>query len=312
VDPRLAEPLGVGDPLEHGRRAGAARSHHADSRQRRQAPDRRRHRHVLEQGLPHRGVAEVLGPDRLAREAVLAHQARGRRGIRRLLRADEALDDARQALGASTAHDPLEQPLVVPADRELRVAGAHIRAGVGEPQHVAVRHALALAVLHRLEGDVAHRLVRVPAGDATAQPAAPAAEALHELDELEQVGRRPRHPRQRVERRAPRLVVAEPGGHRECEHGRVVLRRAARLAHGRDLGDRARAVLVHAVLEDGRVLARELPLLRVEAPALAAEDQEPAQPGPGVDLPDEAASAAQRLVAPEGRGLRRLAPQELP
>ena len=59
------------------------------------------------------GRGQVLGRDRLARQAVLADELRrpGRR-LRRL-REREALDDPRQALGLAAARDPLEQAAVL-------------------------------------------------------------------------------------------------------------------------------------------------------------------------------------------------------
>jgi hypothetical protein len=109
-----------------------ARREHADAGHRREVADEPRHRHVVEQRLPDLGRGQVLGRDRLARQAVLADELRhaGRR-LRRL-RALEALDDPRQALGRTGTHDPLEQAPVLRRQLEGRVAGADALGRVGE------------------------------------------------------------------------------------------------------------------------------------------------------------------------------------
>ena len=127
-----------------------ARREHADARHRRQVADQRRHRHVLQQRLPDLGRGQVLRLERLTRQAVLADERRRLTGRCRLLREDEALDHARQAVGLAAADDPLEQASVLVRDVERRVARAHATRRVGEPQEVAVRHAGPLAVLDRL------------------------------------------------------------------------------------------------------------------------------------------------------------------
>jgi hypothetical protein len=97
---------------------------------------------------------------------------------------------------------------------------------VRQPEQVAVRYALALAVLDRLVGERVNRLRGVPAAHRPPPRAAPAADALDERRELEQVRARARHLRQRVERRPARCLVLRTRGKRESEQGRVVLRRA--------------------------------------------------------------------------------------
>ena len=233
------------------------------------------------------------------------------RALRRLgrLGGDEALDDARQAVRGGATDDPLEQRRVLRRDLERRVPGRHVAGRVREPQEVAVGHAVSLAVLDRLVGERLHRPTGVPAADRSSQRAAPAAELLDERRELEQVRARASHPRQRLERRPARRLVAETGGHREREQRRVVLRRPALLAHARDLGDRARAVLVDAALDRLRVLARQRPLGCVVAAALGAEDQEPAQPRPIIDLPGEAAGRVRHLPGAGDRRPLRHAPR---
>ena len=157
----------------------------------------------------------------------------------------------------AAADDPLEQARVLTRHVERRVAGAHALGRVRQPQQVAVRHALAPAVLDRLVRERVRRLSGVPAADRPPQRAAPAAEALDEGRELEQVRAGSADQRQRVERRLPRRLVAEACCHREREDRRVVLRCAAVPAHADDLRDRARAVLREAARDRRRVLAGE-------------------------------------------------------
>jgi len=211
----------------------------------------------------------------------------------------------RPSTGAAPG-DPLEEAAVLVAQLERRVTRAHATGRVRQSQQVAVSHPVALAVLDRLVGERLRRTPGVPAADRATQRAAPAAEALDERREPEEVRRGAAHPRQRVERRAPRRLVAETGGHREHEDRGIVLRRPARLADRDDLGHRTRSVRGEAALDRLGVLAGELPLAAVVATALRAEDQEAAQPRPVVDRPGEAAGAVASL-ARERRGLRRLA-----
>jgi hypothetical protein len=166
----------------------------------------------------------VLRPERLARQPVLAYE-RGR-PLRRLrgLSRDEPVHHARQAVrttgsagGARAADDPLEQRLVLWRDLERRVTGRHLAGWVPETEEVAVRHAVALAVLDRLVSERVDGSAGVPAADGSAQRATPAAELLHERRELEQVRADASHPRQRVELGSTRRLVAEAGGHRERE-----------------------------------------------------------------------------------------------
>ena len=212
----------------------------------------------VEQRLPDLGRGQVLGLHRLARQAVLADERRALARRRRHLRAREALDQARQTVRRAAADDPLEQASVLVRDIERRVAGADSSGRVSKTQHVTMRHAVTLPVLHRLVGERVGRLRRVPAADRASQRAAPAAEALDERDEPEQVRARARDLRQRRERRLARRLVSRAGRERERVERRVVLRRAALAAHANDLRDGT-----HAVLADR--FAR--PLLRSRASA---------------------------------------------
>jgi hypothetical protein len=101
------------------------------------------------------------------------------------------------------------------------------RLGVREAQEVAVRPAVALAVLDDLVGERVDVLALVPRADRAAQPAAPAAELLDVGGEVEQVRADAADLGERVERGALGLLIAVRGGQREREDRRVVLRRAA-------------------------------------------------------------------------------------
>jgi hypothetical protein len=154
---------------------------------------------------------------------------------------------------------------------------------VGQAEQVAVAEPGALAVLHRLVGELVLRPDRVPAADGPAQRAPPAAEALDVADELEEVRADARHTREGVERRPAGRRVAEAGGRGEREQRRIVLRRAPLHRDPDDLGNGAQTVLGQAVLDHARVLAGQPLLGRVVRAALAAEDQEPVEPDPAVD-----------------------------
>jgi hypothetical protein len=140
---------------------------------------------------------------------VLANERRGLLRRRRLLGKDEALDPGRQAVGRAAADDPPEQASVLVRAVELRIARADATRRMGQAEEVAVRDALAPAVLDRLTRESVDGLGRVPAADRATKRAAPAAEALHEQGELEQVRARSRDLRQRGERRTAPLHVAE-------------------------------------------------------------------------------------------------------
>jgi hypothetical protein len=247
---------------------------------------------------------QVLRLERLARQAVLAHERCRHCRRRGRLGAGEALDQARQAVGPAAADDPLEQSAVLGRDVQRRVARRHPRRRVGQAEQVAVGDALAPAVLDRLVGKLVHRLGRVPAADRAAEASAPAAEPLDERRELEQVGARAGHLRQRVERRRSRRLVAEAGRHRERKERRVVLRRAALPGDGDDLRHRTRAVLRDRRLDGLGVLAGQRPLGRVVRATLGAENEEAAQPRPALDGPDEAAGRV-RSLARQREPLRR-------
>jgi hypothetical protein len=165
-----------------------------------------------------------------------------------------------------------------------------------QAEQVAMRDALALAVLDRLVGELVDRLGGVPAADRAAERAAPAAEALDERRELEQVGARAGHVRQRVERRRTRRLVADGRRHREREERRVVLRRAALARDRDDLGHRTVAVLRDRRLDGLGVLAGQRRLGRVVRAALRAEDQEATKPRPDVDRPSVAAGRVRNLA----------------
>ncbi len=309
VHPRAAQALRVSELLDRAPRGVGSRRQQPDAGHRRQVAQQRRHRHVGEQRLPHLGRVEVLGPDGLAREAVLGDQrGRLRRRVRRL-RAGVALDQRREAVRRAAADDPLEQRRVLRRRLEPRVTRGRRRTRVGQAQQVAVARALALAVLDRLVGERVDRLRDVPVADRAPQRAAPAAELLDEAREREQVRTRPAHDRQRVQRRPARGEIRRTRRHREREDRRVVGGRPALAADQCDLGHRARPIGRDAAGNRVGVLARERPLPGVEGAALRAEDQEAAQPRPVIDGPREAAGRVGHLRgARDRRGLRR-APQ---
>jgi hypothetical protein len=167
---------------------------------------------------------------------------------------------------------------------------------VGQAQHVAVGHALAVAVLDRLVGQQLDRAIRVPGADRTPQRPAPAAPRRGERDEREQVRRGAAHLRQDGERGPAGGRVGGRGATGERIHRRVVLGGPAGLRDRDDLGDRAGAVERDALVERRRALRRQVELAGVERAALRAEDQEAPKPHPRIDREDVAALGVRDLV----------------
>ena len=219
--------------------------------------------------------AEVLGRERLARQAVLADE-RGRlgRASSRAWARPKPSTIARQARRCSpVADDPLEQPAVLVGHVERRVAGADPARRVGEPQQVAVRPAVALPVLDRLVGERVGRRVGVPARRPRgAAPRPQPRKPSTNVRELEQVRAGAADLRQRGERRLARGLVADAGRHARARRGpgRSSARGPPRLTRD-DRGDRARRRRP-AMQRSTRlgVLAGQLPLAGVVAAALAS------------------------------------------
>ena len=163
----------VAELRDGARRAVRARGDHTDARHRRQVADQRRHRHVVEQRLPDLRRRRCSGSERLAREAVLADELgrllgvsaawarakpstrRGRPSSRRRGRS------TRTGARCSSETSSVGLPAVTRPRR------------VGQTQQVAVRHALALAVLDRLERERVDGLRGVPAADRAPQRRGP-------------------------------------------------------------------------------------------------------------------------------------------
>ncbi len=139
-------------------------------------------------------------------------------------------------------------------------------------------------VLQHLVGDLLGVLVGVPTGDGTTNRTAPSAEPLDELQPVEEMRRRARRPRHRDQGRCPRALVPDPGGHREDEQSRIVLRSAARRAHLHRPLDDSDAVLFDQRGYGARVPDGQFTLTDVVGSTLGAEDEEPVQTIPTVDL----------------------------
>jgi hypothetical protein len=72
---------------------------------------------------------------------------------------------------------------------------------------------------------------------------------------------------------------------RECENGRIVLRRAARIADLNDAVHDANTICLDAADERVVVLLHEIAFADVIRAAFSAEDQEAIEPRPVIDLP---------------------------
>ena len=89
--------------------------------------------------------------------------------------------------------------------------------------------------------------------------------------------------------------VAVSGHERQGEDGRIVLRRATAVADLDDAVHGANTVRLDAADDRVVVLLHQIALADVIGAALGAEDQEPVEPGPVIDLPGVAAA---RVGAP--------------
>jgi hypothetical protein len=107
---------------------------------------------------------------------------------------------------------------------------------VRQPEKVAMRPALTLAVLHAWYATSWTAFV-VYQSDRAPQSPTPATELLDVAGEQEQVRAGAGNQRQRGQRGLAALVVPERGRSGEGEQGGVLLRRAAGGRHGHDLGD---------------------------------------------------------------------------
>ena len=212
------------------RRAVRARREQADPRHRREVADQRRHRHVLEQRLPDLGRRRgaPAGAPRAAGRYSRTSAAVSRGVAAACARTKPSTMRGRPSVVAA-ADDPLEQASVLVArPSSCRVARAHPLRRVGEPQQVAVRHALALAVLDRLVGERVDRLRRRTSGRPRAAASGPSRGSPRRTSRTG-TGACPCGTTCGSASSAALRValVAEARRHREREQRRVVLRRAA-------------------------------------------------------------------------------------
>ena len=207
----------------------------------------------------------------------------------RALRGREALDDARQRVRRRAPRTIHSNSRACSSVRAARVARA-LAPGWARRSRSRWAHALALAVLDRLVGERVRGLA-----------------AYHAPTPRRSERPQPRNPRRSgrtrtgacpcgtpaAARRAQpaRRVLGRRGRHREREDGRVVLGRATVRGDRDDLARPRGHRRARCTPEAVRVLARQRPLVRVERPALGAEDQEATEAGPVIDGPRVAAGA---------------------
>lgn len=180
-----------------------------------------------------------------------------------------------------------------------------------QAEQVAVRPAVALLVLHHLEGQVVGLALDIPAADRVAEASSPTAQSIHIICEVEKVRSGAAHLRQVGERLGLGLGVSVRGDERQGKDGWVVLRRAAAVADLDDAVHGANPVGFDAADEGVVVLLHEITLGDVVGSALGTEDQEPVEAGPVIDLPGVTPSGVGHLGrARDGLRLRGVAAVE--
>src|SRR5438128_5664425 len=123
------------------------------------------------------------------------------------------------------------------------------RLRVSEAKQVAVRPTIALLVLHSLVRENVGFSFHVPTSDGVTQTATPATHRVHVFREVEQVRADAADLAQVRERVGLRLRVTVRHDERQREDGRIVLRRATRIADFNDTVDGANTVGLDAAYE---------------------------------------------------------------
>ncbi len=239
---------------------------------------------IAEEGLPDYLLVEQRRGHDLARQPVRGYEP-GR--LLRILLEPRELGDAKEVVRALAAGGVVEPPLRDEGEDRAVLFGG--RMGVREPQGVAVGEAVAPAVLGHLVGEILRPLLGVPPADRPPQAPAPAAHGLYVVEEHEEVRARPGHPGQRGVGRLPGGLLAKGGGEGEGEERVVVFGGPAALGDLDDALDGALAVLLYAGYGVPGGVHRELALGDVVGAALGAENEEPVEHAPCVQLEGVAA-----------------------
>ena len=163
-----------------------------------------------------------------------------------------------------------------------------LRDRLGEPQDVLHRPAFPLLVFNKLQGERLILPALEPELDSLLKSPAPTPKSVDSFNELEEVGARLKGGGNRGEGGLSGRVVALGGGEREDEDRGVGLGGPAGLQHLDGLLHDHDAVLFEEQQDVVGVLRRELLFGNVEGAALGAEDEEPFQLLPFVELEDEA------------------------
>jgi hypothetical protein len=251
----------------------APRADGSKARHRRQVAQHRGHRHLFQQRVPDLRRAQVLGRHDLAREPMLANQARGVR-LAQLTAAQ--MPDCLKVLG----HLSGQQVGVERALRDVAEQRAALgRAGlwVRHAQDVAMRPAPAVLVLGQLVRQLAQVAPVVPLPDQSAQPASPAAQLGGVVHERQQVRTRAHDAVEVFGHELAHLAAAVAGGDCQQEDRRVVLVGAPAPANLRRARKHITRLLRQQVNRVHRVLQRQARLAHIVGSPLRAENQEPIQ-----------------------------------
>src|SRR6185369_3114842 len=125
----------------------------------------------------------------------------------------------------------------------------------------------------------------IPATDCITQAAAPTAQSVYILGEVEQVGADPADLGQVLESQSLGFTGTVSRCEGQRKHSRVVLRRPTAVADFDDALHGANTVQLDAADHCVVVLLHQIAFGDVVGSTLGAEDQEPVEPGPVVDLP---------------------------
>src|ERR1051326_7114541 len=144
---------------------------------------------------------------------------------------------------------------------------------------------MALLILYCLVGAVVRAAFHVPTRNGVAEPATPATHCVHVFSEVEQVRADAADLAQARECVSLRLCLTVSCHEGKSEDGRIVLRRATRIADFHDAIDGANTVRLDAAHDRVMVLLHEIAFGDVIGAAFGAEDEEAVEASPVLDLP---------------------------
>ena len=153
-------------------------------------------------------------------------------------------------------------------------------------QFLADRRATAISplILHRLVSEMVGFTFHLPTRDGVAQTATQTAHRAHIFSEVEQVHADAADLAQACERMSLRLRVTVSYSKRESEDGRIVLRRATRIADFDDAVHGPKTIRLDAAHQGVVVLLHQIAFGDVIRAAFGTEDEEAVEAGPVIDF----------------------------